>query len=241
MAEARPDFTPAYFRLAQDIKVRIENGDLAPGERVPSTSELAREYGISHMTVRRGLELLEREGYIQMVQGKGSFVAQRHMDFLVLDLRENDILGESRNYRVELREVEVVAADGETAARLDLRPKDTVLRIKRVVFSASTPLALDVRILPYIKGAPVLEREIAYAAFPDLVARHTELNPIRNILEIYATTISGENARQLKVRQGAHVLCVEQVIQGPGNRPLGCSRMYCREEKVRLRAVSQGR
>lgn len=241
MGETRPDFTPAYYRLAEDLKARIESGDLAPGERVPSTSELARQYGISHMTVRRGLELLEHQGYLEMVQGKGSFVAQRHMDYLVLDLRENDILGEGRNYRVELREVEVIAADDEIAAALGLRPRETVLRIKRVVFSDSTPLALDVRVLPYIKGAPVLEKEIAYAAFPDLVARHAELNPMRNVLEIYVHTIPEEDAKLLRVKRGTRVLCVEQVIYGPGSRPLGWSKMYCREEKVRLRAVSQRR
>ena len=241
MGIARPDFTPAYYRLAEDIKARIESGEIAAGDRIPSTAELAREYGISHMTVRRGLEMLERDGYIEMVQGKGSYVSHRMVDFLVLDLRENDILGESSNYRVELREVDVVAADEEVAGKLGLKPQSTVLRIQRIIHSDSQPLALDVRSLPYIKGSPILEKELAYAAFPDLVSRHTELVPIRNILEIYATKVSGSEAKLLKARSGSHVLCVEQVVYAPGDRPIGWSKMYCREEKVRLRAISRPR
>ena len=56
----------------QWIKTLIEKGDIKPGEKLPSENELMDIYNVSRDTVRKALDLLEGNGYIHMIKGKGS-------------------------------------------------------------------------------------------------------------------------------------------------------------------------
>jgi transcriptional regulator, GntR family len=73
---------PIYEQIARQIKNQIMRGDLRGGEPLPSIRVLARELQISVITTKRAYEELEREGYIETVPGKGSFVAVRNKQLL---------------------------------------------------------------------------------------------------------------------------------------------------------------
>lgn len=68
---------PLYQQLAADIRARVESGELAAGERLPTVREQAALTGISAGTIRHAYDHLTREGVLQMVQGKGTFVCAR--------------------------------------------------------------------------------------------------------------------------------------------------------------------
>jgi GntR family transcriptional regulator len=68
-----------YLQLAQSLRERIENGELSPGDRLPSEAELAAENGISRGTVVRAIEQLVRQGLVTRRQGAGTFVASRSL------------------------------------------------------------------------------------------------------------------------------------------------------------------
>ncbi len=76
MADIPPD-VPIYVYIKRELKNRIENGDLAEGDRVPSELDLAREYGVSRNPTRQAMRDLEQEGYIVRSPGRGSFVAPK--------------------------------------------------------------------------------------------------------------------------------------------------------------------
>lgn len=64
-------------RIIDDIRARIESGDLKPGDQLPSYAELSATYGCSLNPVTRALDTLEALGYVEGHQGKGTFVAER--------------------------------------------------------------------------------------------------------------------------------------------------------------------
>lgn len=64
---------PKFRRLEAAIKERIESGEYAPGDPIPSEHELARDFGMSRPTVVRALENLRHAGWIYTRMGKGSF------------------------------------------------------------------------------------------------------------------------------------------------------------------------
>ena len=68
-----------YDEMVQDLKKQIHKGKYSCGDRFPSESELARQYGISRMSVRQGLAHLENQGMVVKVNGKGSFVSHRYL------------------------------------------------------------------------------------------------------------------------------------------------------------------
>lgn len=73
---------PIYEQITEQIKQAILNGALMQGDALPSIRLLAKELKISVMTTKRAYADLERDGFIETVAGKGSFVAMRNPDFL---------------------------------------------------------------------------------------------------------------------------------------------------------------
>lgn len=65
---------PIYEQIEEQIKSQIMTGELAAGDALPSMRILAKELKISVITTKRAYEELERDGYIETVVGKGSFV-----------------------------------------------------------------------------------------------------------------------------------------------------------------------
>lgn len=68
--------TLVYIALADHIAARIQAGELQPGARLPAERDLAQEYGVAYMTVRRAAVVLRERGLIVTVHGKGTFVAE---------------------------------------------------------------------------------------------------------------------------------------------------------------------
>ena len=66
--------TPLYVQLADVLTRKIENGDYAPGQRLPSADDLAEEYDIAPNTALKGLQLLRERGRAEMSPGRGTYV-----------------------------------------------------------------------------------------------------------------------------------------------------------------------
>ncbi len=73
---------PIYEQICMQIKSLIMNGTLAAGEALPSMRVLAKDLHISVITVQRAYEDLTRDGFIETVSGKGSFVAFQNQEFI---------------------------------------------------------------------------------------------------------------------------------------------------------------
>ncbi len=73
---------PIYQQIVTQLKQLILEGDLKEAEGLPSIRTLAKELQISVITTKRAYEELERDGYIETVAGKGSFVAAQNKELL---------------------------------------------------------------------------------------------------------------------------------------------------------------
>lgn len=73
---------PLYEQIQNQIKSQILSGDLCREELLPSIRSLAKELKVSIITTKRAYEELEKEGYIQTVAGKGSYVCSQSTERL---------------------------------------------------------------------------------------------------------------------------------------------------------------
>jgi len=73
---------PIYEQIGRQIKAQIISGDLKEGDGLPSIRKLAKELHISVITTKRTYEELEKEGFIDTVGGKGTFVAIQNKELL---------------------------------------------------------------------------------------------------------------------------------------------------------------
>ncbi|GAY09637.1 winged helix-turn-helix domain-containing protein [Pseudonocardia sp. N23] len=81
-----PDWTrgePAYLQVAESLRQKIRNGQLGPGDQLPSYSALMREYDVSITVARSAVAELRSEGLVSTHQGKGAFVLDGAADAAV--------------------------------------------------------------------------------------------------------------------------------------------------------------
>ena len=78
---------PRYHRIAEALRERIRDGEWASGAPLPNQRRLARDFGVTLMTLRQALEVLERDELITRRHGLGTFVAAPSIDYDILQWR----------------------------------------------------------------------------------------------------------------------------------------------------------
>ena len=86
---SQSDKRPMYLQIMEQVKERIAVGDWSEGHAIPSIRQLAVDFQVSVITVKRAYLELEREGVIVTQQGKGSHVAST--PGLGIKLREREL------------------------------------------------------------------------------------------------------------------------------------------------------
>lgn len=95
---------PLFEQLAASVRRAIIDGDLRPGERLPSAKEVAGSLDVNMHTVLRAYQVLRDEGLVDLRRGRGAVVAHSDPGFVALVERVDQLLAD--------------------AARLGLSPKD---------------------------------------------------------------------------------------------------------------------
>lgn len=72
---------PIYEQITTQMKAMIMSGELKSGEAIPSMRALAKSIHVSVITVQKAYEDLQRDGFIETIVGRGSFVAAQNKEF----------------------------------------------------------------------------------------------------------------------------------------------------------------
>lgn len=100
-----------YEQIANQIKGMIIKGELEEGQGLPSIRGLAKDLQISVITTKRAYEELEKEGFIETMQGKGSFVAMQNKELMkekklkIIEEKLGEVVEESRLLGLRYTEV----------------------------------------------------------------------------------------------------------------------------------------
>jgi len=103
---------PIYEQISSQIKTLIIKGELEVGEALPSIRGLAKDLQISVITSKRAYDELEKEGFIETLQGKGSFVAMQNKELMkekklkIIEEKLEDVVKESKLLGLSYMEIE---------------------------------------------------------------------------------------------------------------------------------------
>lgn len=130
-----------YRTIADDLRRRIEAGELGAGAVLPSESDLARRHGVSRVTVRKALEVLRTEDLVDSRQGFGWFVAGPRVRQSLASLGTIEGQLEADGHRPERRVLRFgfVPAPARVAEVLGA---GTVLEVTRLNLADGAPFAL---------------------------------------------------------------------------------------------------
>ncbi|SHH49385.1 trehalose operon repressor [Tepidibacter thalassicus] len=151
-----------YLAIYNEIMSKIENGRIECNTKLPSENDLMREYNVSRDTIRKALNLLEQNGYIQKIKGKGSFVLDiNKFDFLVSGLTSFKELSEKIGVKSNtiVKELELIRPDKFLMNQLKVSKDDVIWKVVRVREIGDKKIILDKDFLNK-KFVPLLTRDI---------------------------------------------------------------------------------
>jgi GntR family transcriptional regulator len=215
------------FQLADALRDRIVDGELSPGDRLPSEPDLAKVLGVSRASLRAAITLLEEDGFVRRRRGSGTYVANRPV--------HNDL---GRNFGVSSmiaamglepgvadEDCETVAAPPEIAVALGIEEGDAVSLLRRVR-TADGRRVVDTA--DWLRADDIDVDELRLVADGSLYAAMAERGlPIHHgIAQVTPDTADAEIAQRLDVPRGALLLTIFQIDETADGRPVLVSREH---------------
>lgn len=142
---------PLYFQLKESLRKRIATRQWKPGRQIPTEAEICQMYAISRITVRKALQDLQDEGYLEKKQGIGTFVKTNTIEQKLSKFYSfsEELKKSGRMEKVTVYGFETVPADDEVAAGLHIMPGQSVYRIRRIRSVEGTPYAYEISYIPH--------------------------------------------------------------------------------------------
>jgi GntR family transcriptional regulator len=232
---------PVHVQIERWLAGAIAAGDVVSGDRLPSERELAALLGVSRMTLRQGLDGLERRGLISRLVGRdgGAFIAvpQVECDLTGLPGFSEQIRRANLRPGSTVLSTQETGADERVAAQLEVKISSPVWEIIRVRLANQVPLAIERSYFPAHLFPGMLERDLAgslYAVLADYGFRpHTGVEYLEPVV---AEDI---DARHLSIPPGSPLTQIERTASSMTGVPVEYSRDLIRPDRVRIMVRSQ--
>lgn len=204
-----------YQTIADDLRRRLESGDLGTSRLLPSESELSEAYAASRVTVRRALEVLRDAGLVDSRQGFGWFVATDPLRQSLgrLGTIERQLTDEGVESTRQVLDFRFVDAPARARQVLGC---DTVLRVRRLNLADGEPFALITVWCPEEYGAELSRADVERTPFYELLGI-----PLGGAVQtIGAAAATAADADRLRVPVGSPVLRCERITRSATDEPV---------------------
>lgn len=196
-----PIASPAYVRIASTLRDRIDGAELAPDTLVPSERELARMFGVSRMTARQALALLESEGAVYRRPPRGTFVARPRLRMPIGSFTD-EVVRLGHRPGSELLWAECQLPPPLAAQALHLAESASVHAIRRLRRADGEAIAIETTYFPAYLTPGLLEQQLDGSLWLILRRDHGVV-PARASANLEVVALDSVAARQLGVRNAA--------------------------------------
>lgn len=227
---------PIYLQIAEDIENQIRSGRFPVGHRFPAEPVLAASFGVSRLTLRSALTVLEHRGLIDRIVGRqgGTFVREPPVERDLTtfagftdQMRRSGVKASAQVY-----ETNRLPADPEVAEALEIENGEAVLAIERVRLANGRPIAIEHSWFPEADFPDLLDHPLDGNLYDVLAAYGRTPTHGREMLE--PVLAEGTPAERLGVSAGTPLLLVERTAYDSGSRPLEFSRDLFLGERTRV-------
>ena len=215
-----PSGKRAYERIQHAVIKQIQSHQLKPGHPVASERELARLHGVSPMTARHALAILEREGVVERRPGAGTFVAppRIHFNKLMSYTEQMGSRGLAPQSKVLLSKI--TDDEPEVAARLGLPVTGRMVKVERIRQTAGEPFALETCYLSADQFSGIVDAPLGRTSLFATIEHDYGVEIAYADEEVDATVAQGRLAQMLGVPKGDPLLRIRQVIYSSQSKPI---------------------
>jgi len=198
---------PLYAQLVRQLMENIQNGDLKPGDRLPSERELAEALNISRITARLAITDLLDNGLLYREQGRGTFIAySKRRSIQGFTSFTEDMLSRGFTPSSKVLKSEVITLD-KSDENLKLSAGEKYIHIYRLRMADGAPVALQSNFLPY-DLCPGLENEDINTSLFQVLKKKYFIRPAWTEAEVNAWSATVDEAKLLELEPNEPVLVV---------------------------------
>jgi len=214
----------------------MAGGDLSPGERLDNQRSLAREFGVTLMTLRQSLEVLEREGLIVRRHGLGTFVASPSIDYDILHLRTfaGDLSAQGERVATRFLRSHFVRADRWVARELRLARGARAFALERLRLVGGHPMSVQASYLPVSIGEEVAKADLALTPLRHVLSFKLGIEITSARETVSAVHLDARAARELGCRAGIPAFRSDRVSVDPTGAPVVYDRVFIPGDRFRI-------
>lgn len=226
---------PKYQQLADDLKLKITLGELAPDVQLPTEWQLVADYGLSRGTVRQALQVLEQAGFIRRQQGRGMFVNAPRPALPSFTLEET---GQTVSM-LRTPCAEQIAADAAIAERLQIAVGTPVFHVIQVRYIDAAPAMYEERWLATRWYPDLLEADISQTPMHWILVHQARLPLVRLTHDIEIRLPDADEAARLRLGVATPVFAIDRLSYTRANGDIVPAVFYrglCHGDDYALRA-----
>lgn len=204
---------PAYMIMYDTLKEDIKKGVYPIGDLLPTEGEMEKLFSVSRTTVRRAMEILAEEGYVEIKQGRGT---------MVLDYRTTQNLNQVTSVTESLRRkgyavrtksmyIDTIHANLNLAEELHVNQGDLLARVQRIQLADEKPVVIMKNYIPYELVQGIEKYNNQFSALYQFLEEKYKIQIDAAKDRIYARGADFTDAEMLQINPGTALLCIRRI------------------------------
>lgn len=229
------DPKPLYTQIEEYIRNRLDIGEWAINQAIPSENELSKTFGISRMTVRNAITRLVYDGLLYRIPGKGTFVNEPKVVASTTYTGYHNIMEYfGKNLKTKIINFNIGIIDTDIVAKFDLPVHYKFYIIEKIIYKEKTPLCLHTTYIPEHLAYGMQEQDIFYKQLHEVLSSKFRLSYTKVIQTLETVMVNEQEASLLKVQNNATLILMNDFFF-MGDIPFELSKYLYRGDKIQLK------
>ena len=217
---------PFYYQIVKLLRRMIEQGELTPGEKLPTEMELSKSFGVSRVTLRQALSILKADGLLDRKHGNGTFVVKSLTNLERVKLTGIIEQNHSGDQTHSFISMEDMAAPAHLEKFFQVFGEDHLTRIRRLRKVDDIPFCYTINFLLPNLAKKLKRTDLEHQNMLDIIQKRLQL-PVGKILQNFeARTADSEIAGHLSIGILDPVFYVESFAYSPKGAPILYTQMF---------------
>ncbi|HBG26933.1 MAG: hypothetical protein A2Y10_10640 [Planctomycetes bacterium GWF2_41_51] len=227
---------PEYNRLYNSLREQILDGYYAAGQIIPPERLLCKSFGVSRITARHAIRLLQEQGLVERFQGRGTYV--RSINPKKVSIVNCDFSGSIRKNAPEMTRklicFEKILPPQQIAEQLLLNKNEECMLAKRSDIMNNEPLAFDRAYIPLKYSSSLNEKLLVKIDFLEMWTRSEKIKISYGTQNIEATGASSEDVEILNVKPESPMLFVTDVVFNSDGKAVAVFESVYRGDRIKF-------
>lgn len=226
---------PLYKQLQDKILEAIHNGELKPGDKLPTELELSETNNVSRVTVRAALDALTSDGYLVRIPGKGTFISK---DKIKKDVAKTIGFSDTCKLQNKVPGAKVLKCVIEDATASDqehlgINSGDKIINIERIRYADDVPISVEYSRFPS-SFSYLLQEDLNNRSLYEILTDKYGISFAGSRKYITMEYASFDVATYLNIEEGYPLLCINSTVVSPNGDKIHRSKQLILGDRFEL-------